>query len=165
MLDFVVNVRRPGPPDRLVARLAARLPELGRYPGPGRPPGRSRWWWHGGNRPAGGPCAAGRRFGGLRAAARAAATAAALIVPSFTEPEAVLATAGVAVCHVVLLPPFRLDDGAVIPDSADLVVVGNPTNPTGVCIPARRRSAGRPGVWWWWTRHRRCRAGRAGIGG
>ncbi len=56
---------------------------------------------------------------------------AALIAPSFTEPEAALAAAGVPLQHVVLAPPFSLADG-VVPDEADLVVVGNPTNPTSV---------------------------------
>jgi histidinol-phosphate aminotransferase len=56
---------------------------------------------------------------------------AALIAPSFTEPEAVLAAAGVPITHVVLAAPFGLADAAV-PDDADLVVVGNPTNPTSV---------------------------------
>jgi histidinol-phosphate aminotransferase len=56
---------------------------------------------------------------------------AALIAPSFTEPEAALTTAGVAVQHVVLPPPFDLSS-ARVPDDADLVVVGNPTNPTGI---------------------------------
>ncbi len=59
---------------------------------------------------------------------------AALIAPSFTEPEAVLTAAGVALDHVVLPPPFTLA-GAEIPAAADLVVVGNPTNPTGVLHP------------------------------
>ncbi len=56
---------------------------------------------------------------------------AALIAPSFTEPEAALTAAGVPFQHVVLAPPFGLT-GAVVPDEADLVVVGNPTNPTSV---------------------------------
>ena len=59
---------------------------------------------------------------------------AALLAPSFTEPEAVLNAAGVAIDHVVLPPPFTLA-GAEIPAAADLVVVGNPTNPTGVLHP------------------------------
>jgi histidinol-phosphate aminotransferase len=42
-----------------------------------------------------------------------------------------LTTAGVPVQHVVLDPPFGLA-GARVPDAADLVVVGNPTNPTSV---------------------------------
>jgi histidinol-phosphate aminotransferase len=56
---------------------------------------------------------------------------AAVIAPAFTEPEAVFTSAGVPVRHVVLPPPFALDD-IDIPPEADLVVVGNPTNPTGV---------------------------------
>jgi histidinol-phosphate aminotransferase len=59
---------------------------------------------------------------------------AAVIVPSFTEPEVALTVAGVPVHHVVLPPPFGLD-GARVPDEADLVVVGNPTNPTSVLHP------------------------------
>jgi len=58
----------------------------------------------------------------------------ALIAPSFTEPEAVLDAAGVPFEHVVLPPPFHLAD-AVVPDAADVVVVGNPTNPTSVLHP------------------------------
>jgi histidinol-phosphate aminotransferase len=56
---------------------------------------------------------------------------AAVIAPSFTEPEAALTAAGIPVHHVVLDPPFGLA-GAVVPDDADLVVIGNPTNPTSV---------------------------------
>ena len=56
---------------------------------------------------------------------------AAVIAPSFTEPDVALRSAGVAVQHVVLDPPFGLD-GARVPDEADLVVIGNPTNPTAV---------------------------------
>ena len=69
---------------------------------------------------------------------------AALVGPSFTEPDAVMAAAGIDVRHVTLEPPFRLINPAV-PDEADLVVVSNPTNPTGVlhsreAILALRRS-------------------------
>ena len=56
---------------------------------------------------------------------------AALISPSFTEPEAAFAAAGVPFRHVPLAPPFALA-GATVPYEADLVVVGNPTNPTSV---------------------------------
>jgi len=59
---------------------------------------------------------------------------AALVAPSFTEPEAVLAAAGVPIQHVVLPFPFTLA-GSAVPDEADLVVIGNPTNPTGVLHP------------------------------
>jgi histidinol-phosphate aminotransferase len=56
---------------------------------------------------------------------------AAIIAPSFTEQAAALAAAGVPVHHVVLEPPFGLGN-VQVPDDADLVVVGNPTNPTSV---------------------------------
>jgi histidinol-phosphate aminotransferase len=52
--------------------------------------------------------------------------------PQFTEPDRALR--GTA-RHVVLPDPYSLDPRAV-PDDADLVVVGNPTNPTGVLHPA-----------------------------
>ena len=58
-------------------------------------------------------------------------TLAAVIAPSFTEPDVALRAAGVPVHHVVLDPPFGLA-GVQVPDAADLVVVGNPTNPTSV---------------------------------
>ena len=57
-----------------------------------------------------------------------------MIAPSFTEPEAVLSAAVIPLRQVVLPPPFRLAD-VVIPAAADLVVLGNPTNPTGVLHP------------------------------
>jgi histidinol-phosphate aminotransferase len=54
-----------------------------------------------------------------------------VLAPSFTEPAVALMAAGAPVRHVVLEPPFGLD-GVRVPDDADLVVVGNPTNPTSV---------------------------------
>jgi histidinol-phosphate aminotransferase len=58
--------------------------------------------------------------------------------PGFTEPEAALRAAGHAVDRLVLPPPYVLDP-AEVPGHADLVVVGNPTNPTGrAARPARR---------------------------
>ncbi|MDT7731232.1 MAG: histidinol-phosphate aminotransferase, partial [Mycobacterium sp.] len=46
-------------------------------------------------------------------------------------PEAALAAAGVLVRQVVLGAPFGLA-AAAVPEEADVVVVGNPTNPTSV---------------------------------
>ena len=60
-----------------------------------------------------------------------------VVHPQFTEPDVALAEAGHHPTHV-LCPAdddFRLDPGRV-PEDADLVVVGNPTNPTGVLHPA-----------------------------
>jgi histidinol-phosphate aminotransferase len=57
-----------------------------------------------------------------------------VVHPQFTEPEAALRAAGHRVSRVVLPFPFRLDPG-LVPAAADLVFVGNPTNPTSVAHP------------------------------
>ena len=60
-----------------------------------------------------------------------------VVHPQFTEPHAALERAGHQVTVVSCRPEdgYRLDASAV-PEDADLVVVGNPTNPTGVLHPA-----------------------------
>ena len=70
-----------------------------------------------------------------------------LVHPSFTEPEVALRSAGHPVSRLVLRAEngYRLDP-ALVPDDADLVVVGNPTNPTSVLHPAADLvSLARPG--------------------
>ena len=133
-LDFAVNVRHGAPPDWLLRRLAGRLPDLAGYPSAAD---------H-----AAATTAVARRHGvpedrvlllaggseGFALLPALQPRSAALIAPSFTEPEAVLSAAGIPLRQVVLPPPFRLAD-AVIPAAADLVVLGNPTNPTGVLHP------------------------------
>ena len=134
MLDFAVNVRHARPPAWLQQRLASRLADLAAYPS-------------GADHDAAVGAVAARHgvpgdhvlllAGGSEGFALLPALnprRAALIAPSFTEPEAVLSAAGVPLDHVVLPPPFALD-AAVVPEDADLVVVGNPTNPTGVLHP------------------------------
>ncbi len=78
--------------------------------------------------------------------ARAVSPRRAVVVhPQFSEPEAALRAAGHAVERVVLGGDFTLDP-AVVPADADLVVVGNPTNPTGVLHDAATLGAlRRPG--------------------
>lgn len=131
MLDFAVNVRGAGPPQWLADRLAARLADLGSYPTAADV--------------AAATAAVAARHGrdldevallvggaeGFALLPLLRPRLAALIAPSFTEPQAVFDAAGVPVAHVVLDTPFRLA-GASVPAEADLVVVGNPTNPTGV---------------------------------
>jgi histidinol-phosphate/aromatic aminotransferase/cobyric acid decarboxylase-like protein len=58
-----------------------------------------------------------------------------VVHPQFTEPHAALEQAGHRVTEVVLPAPFALDP-ALVPEDADLVVLGNPTNPTGALHPA-----------------------------
>ncbi len=68
-----------------------------------------------------------------------------VVHPQFTEPHAALEQAGHPVTEVVLPQPFVLDP-ALVPDDADLVMIGNPTNPTGVLHPsATIRALLRPG--------------------
>lgn len=134
MLDFAVNVRHCRPPEWLIHRLGARLVDLARYPGADdeRAAREAVADRHG---------RAGEEVLTLAGAAEGFAllgnlrpTMAAVIAPSFTEPDVALTAAGVPVHHVVLEPPFHLA-AARVPDDADLVVVGNPTNPTSVLHP------------------------------
>ena len=131
MLDFAVNVRHAQPAEWLVRRLAARLTELARYPSVQdvRAAQDAVAERHGRARdevlPLAGAAEAFALLSNLRPAR------AAIIAPAFTEPADALTAAGVPVHHVVLEPPFGLG-GVTIPDDADLVVVGNPTNPTSV---------------------------------
>ena len=64
-------------------------------------------------------------------------THAVVVHPQFTEPEAALRHDGHEVDRVILREQdgFRLD-ARLVPDDADLVFVGNPTNPTSVLHPA-----------------------------
>jgi histidinol-phosphate aminotransferase len=127
-LDFAVNVVAGGPPPWLRHALEAALDDLGAYP----------------DETAAVRAVAERHHRDpaevvlLNGAAQAFWLLAALaprhplcVHPSFTEPEVALRAAGRAPERVVLPEPWTLDPGA-IGDDADLVVVGNPTNPTGV---------------------------------
>lgn len=131
MLDFAVNVRHAQPPEWLVRRLAARLPDLGRYPSAQdvRSAQDAVAERHGRRRDEVLPLAGAAEGFALLSNLRPAR--AAIVAPAFTEPADALTAAGVPVHHMALEPPFRLD-AAAVPDDADLVVVGNPTNPTSV---------------------------------
>jgi histidinol-phosphate aminotransferase len=145
MLDFAVNVRHAQPPAWLVARLAARLPDLARYP-------RVHDERAAIQAVAARHSRAHDEVALLNGAAEGFAllpnlrpTLAAVIAPSFTEPAVALGSAGVRVHHVVVERPFSLAS-ARVPDDAALVVVGNPTNPTSV-LHSREQILGlrRPG--------------------
>ncbi|WP_431306153.1 Rv2231c family pyridoxal phosphate-dependent protein CobC [Mycobacterium hubeiense] len=131
MVDFAVNVRSSTPPQWLRDRLASRLADLGRYPSAAdqRRAIEAVATRHG--RRADNVALLAGAAEGFSLLANLRPRLAALIAPSFTEPEATLTAAGVPIVHVVLPPPFTLAD-ARVPDDADLVVVGNPTNPTSV---------------------------------
>lgn len=135
LLDFAVNVRGDGPPRWLADRLVAAVPALGRYPSVSddRTARRQVAARHGRD-----PDEVLLLSGGAEGFAmlpRLRPRLAALIHPSFTEPEWVLRQAEVPVVRIELPAPYRLA-GAVVPPEADLVVLGNPTNPTSVLHPA-----------------------------
>lgn len=131
--DFAVNVRGVAPPEWLRQRLAGALDRLGAYPSTTD------------DRQA--RNAVARRHDTdpdhvliLNGAAEGFALLpaleprkAAILHPSFTEPEVALRDAGV--------PIHRVMPGEQIPDDADLVVVGNPTNPTSELHPATEIAA------------------------
>jgi histidinol-phosphate aminotransferase len=131
MLDFAVNVRADQPPSWLVERLATRVADLGHYPSADdeRRAVHAVAARHGRSTDEVALLAGAAE--GFALLANLRPRLAALIAPSFTEPEAALAAAGAPFRHVVLAPPFGLA-GADVPEEADLVVVGNPTNPTSV---------------------------------
>lgn len=137
LLDFAVNVRGVAPPRWLRDRLATTLDDLARYPSSAHDAAaREAVAVRHGRRPDEVLVLAGSAEGfALLPALRP--RLAAVVHPGFTEPEAALLAAGVRVTRVLTdtADGHRLRPGAV-PAEADLVVVGNPTNPTGVLHPA-----------------------------
>lgn len=145
LVDLAVNVRSPQPPRWLVDHLTARAHEWAGYPKPGRARAALAAR-HGVTEdmvlPTSGAAEA------FTLLARAFTGSHPLVVhPQFTEPEQALRLAGHHPERLLLRP----DDGfALAPEqvdeAADLVVVGNPTNPTGALHPARAlRRLARPG--------------------
>jgi histidinol-phosphate aminotransferase len=133
-LDFAVNVVPDGPPEWLLEALSDALSLAAAYPDEGsaiaavaarhgRPPeevvllnGAAEAFWL------------------LAQVLRP--QLAVVVAPSFTEPQAALRATGQRVQPVWRDPvSFQLDPAAV-PAEADLVVTGNPNNPTGTLDPA-----------------------------
>src|SRR5215471_15501750 len=145
LVDLAVNVRRREPPGWLVEELARSLPQLAAYPDPALAT-RAVAARHG--RADDEVLLTAGAAEAFVLIARALRTECAVVVhPQFTEPEAALRAAGRQVRRVLLSPEhgFRLA-GAAVPPQADLVIVGNPTNPTSVLHPAAGLAAlARPG--------------------
>ena len=131
LVDLAVNVRAGTPPPWLLDAITASLSDLAAYP-----------------RADAAVSAVAARHGVApdRVLLTAGAAEAFVLIarafrprhpvvvhPQFTEPEAALRSAGHLVDRVILRPEdgFVLDPSAV-PQDADLVVIGNPTNPTSV---------------------------------
>ena len=147
LVDLAVNVRLTRPPEWLATALADELDHVAGYPDPSRARGALAAR-HGLARDQVLPTSGGAEAFTL--AARALAPRDAVVVhPQFTEPEVALRAAGHDVRRVLLRgeDDFALT-GSTVEEigTADLVVVGNPTNPTGVLHPAATlRSLARPG--------------------
>lgn len=136
LIDLAVNVRHQRMPDWLAGPIAESLGALSAYPD---------------ERKATAAVAARHRRDPAEVLLTAGAAQAFVLLaqalrdarrpvvvhPQFTEPEAALRNAGHRVERVILREAdgFRLDP-ALVPDDADLVFVGNPTNPTSVLHPA-----------------------------
>jgi histidinol-phosphate aminotransferase len=136
LTDLAVNVRTGTPPPWLRSRIAASLDALAAYPD-GRPARRAVAARHGLAEEQV-LLTAGAAEAFVLLARALSARRPVVVHPQFTEPEAALRDAGHDVERVLL----HADDGfrlrpAAVPEPADLVVVGNPTNPTSVLHPAR----------------------------
>jgi len=141
LIDLAVNVRAETPPRWLLDAIAAV--DLARYPEQ-RAALAAVAGRHG--RDVGEVLLTNGAAEAFVLVARALQPRHAVVVhPQFTEPETALRAAGHVVDRLVLAPPFLLDPG-LIPDDADLVALGNPTNPTSVLHPAATvRALVRPG--------------------
>ncbi|MDH6126099.1 Rv2231c family pyridoxal phosphate-dependent protein CobC [Kitasatospora sp. GP82] len=145
LVDLAVNVRTATPPAWLREHLAATLADLAAYP----------------EQTAARAAVAARHSRPVDEVLLTSGAAEAFVLlartltprhpvvihPQFTEPEAALRDAGHTVHRAVLsaADDFRLTRDAV-PEEADLVVLGNPTNPTSVLHPAAEVAAlARPG--------------------
>lgn len=135
LIDLAVNVRRSTPPVWLADRIAACVTRLAAYPDPtqaraaiarrhGVPPEMVL--------PTSGAAEA------FTLIARGTTGRHPLIVhPQFTEPESALRRVGrVPARHLLRAENGFVLDAAEVDPNADLVLIGNPTNPTGVLHPA-----------------------------
>ena len=146
LVDLAVNVRSAPMPAWLAEPIVASLADLARYPDQaaaieavaarhGRPTSEVLL-----------TAGASQAFTVI-AQAFAHARHPVVVHPQFTEPEAALRAVGLRPDRLVLdaADGFRFDPAAV-PNTADLVMIGNPTNPTSVAHPAEVVAAlARPG--------------------
>jgi histidinol-phosphate aminotransferase len=145
LVDLAVNVRAGTPPPWLRTVLHEALDVSAGYPDAG--PARAAVAAAHGRDPAEVLLTAGAAEAFVLLARELRPRRAVLVHPSFTEPELALRAAGHPVTRLLLRAEdgYRLDPAAV-PEDADLVVLGNPTNPTSVLHPAAPLAAlARPG--------------------
>jgi cobyrinic acid a,c-diamide synthase len=145
LIDFAVNVHDDGRPAWLTDALRASVDDVGSYPD-ARDAEHAIARRHG--RPTDEVLATAGAAEAFSLIARARPWKRPVVVhPQFTEPDAALLAAGHTPHHVLCDPAtgFALDP-ALVPADADLVMIGNPTNPTSVLHPAQTvRMLLRPG--------------------
>lgn len=133
LVDLAVNVRHEPPPPWLTDAVRAGIDDLAHYPDPA--PARAAVAARHGRPESEVLLTAGAAEAFVLLARALPVRRAVLVHPQFTEPEAALRSAGHRVDRVVLAPPFELA-AELVPAGADLVMLGNPTNPTSVLHPA-----------------------------
>jgi cobyrinic acid a,c-diamide synthase len=135
LLDFAVNVYAGSRPRWLDQALRASLDDVGTYPSATE--AEAALARHH-DRPVEEVLATAGAAEAFSLVARARPWRLPVVVhPQFTEPHAALEQAGHDVTSLICDPDkgFALDP-ATVPDDSDLVIIGNPTNPTGVLHPA-----------------------------
>ncbi|MEV7397689.1 cobyrinate a,c-diamide synthase [Aeromicrobium sp. NPDC092404] len=145
LIDFAVNIHDDVRPEWLEAALRESLDDVGAYPD-AAPAQHAIAQRHGRRTDEVLPTAGAAEAFGLIARARPWRRPV-VVHPQFTEPDVALAAAGHHPEHVVTAAAdgFVLDP-ATVPDDADLVMIGNPTNPTSVLHPEQSlRRLVRPG--------------------
>src|SRR3954470_18024229 len=133
LVDLAVNVRPGTPPPWLAALLRASVTDLAAYPDGSR--ARSAVARRHRRPPEEVLLTSGAAEAFVLLARALRPRRAVVVHPQFTEAEAALRAAGHQVERHVLTGDFTLDPDAV-PADADLVLLGNPTNPTSVLHPA-----------------------------
>ena len=134
LVDLAVNVAVPAPPPWLLRELQSALEEVARYPDL-TPAVEALARLHG--CPLASLLVTNGAAEAFTLVARARRWRKPLVVhPQFTEPESALKASGYAVTRLILSRDsgFALDL-AQVPADADLVVIGNPTNPTSRLHP------------------------------
>lgn len=134
LVDFAVNVAVPRPPAWLRRELVSALDDVARYPDVA-PAVDALARLHG--CPAASLLVTNGAAEAFTLIARARHWRRPLVIhPQFTEPETALRASGHVVTRLILQPAdgFTLDP-AEVPADADLVIVGNPTNPTSRLHP------------------------------
>jgi cobyrinic acid a,c-diamide synthase len=145
LVDFAVNVHDGPRPEWLDDALRSSLDHVGRYPD-AREAEAAIARRHGRDPSEVMATAGAAEAFALMARARDW-TRPVVVHPQFTEPDVALTAAGHPPEHVLLDAGsgFALDP-TLVPDDADLVVLGNPTNPTSVLHPeSSLRALARPG--------------------